>query len=79
MNNANECLFTSSSVGVGTKRAEVMGVLTGAFVISISNEISGPFLGSVDKVPFSNTRKGEETTAALTSLKFPFLQQQESQ
>ena len=53
--------------------------LTGVFA-SISNEITGPFLGNVDKVPFSRTRKGEETTTAVpTSLKFPFLQRQESQ
>lgn len=50
------------------------------FFFFISNEITGPFLGSVVKMAFRHTRKGEETTtAALTSLKFPFLQRQESQ
>lgn len=47
---------------------------------SISNRIIGPVQGNVDKVPFSRNRKGEETTTAvLSSLKFPFLQRQESQ
>lgn len=47
---------------------------------SISNEITSPFLGSVVKVPFSHTREGGNTAiSVLTSLKFPFLEQQVSQ
>lgn len=50
------------------------------WTVSISNEITNPFWGSVVKVPFSNAREGGDTAIpALTSLKFPFLEQQVSQ
>lgn len=82
MNEVNDCLFTSPLKWCVWTPGELglLGERLTGVSASISNEIAGPFLGSLDKVPFSHTRKGEETTtAALTSLKFPFPQRQESQ
>lgn len=78
INEVNYFSYISVMVCTATSRAGTD--CRSFFLASISNEISGPFWGSVDKVPFSHTKKSEETTTtALTSLKFSFLLRQESQ
>lgn len=82
MNEVNGCLFASPLTWYVWTPGELglLGERLTGVSPSISNEITGPFLGCLDKVPVSHTGKGEETTTtALTSLKFPFLQRQESQ
>lgn len=73
----NKCWFTFPTCYIWAQGE--LGLQDG-LTASISNEITGPFLGSVVKVPFSHTREGGNTAiSVLTSLKFPFLEQQVSQ
>lgn len=69
------CYICYIWVQTGLKKELLTWVLA-----SIFNKITGPFLDSLNKVEFSHIRQWRAASITLlTSLKFPFLQQQESQ